>query len=125
LTPRCLGAKLVTSEVVVRKVVPVSLLAVALLVPPAPSFAWSHGGRWRHPGFGHGVMWDTGVGWVDPDDVAVLPQFAEPVPSEAPVPDPKFVFPPTPSASSPTTGSHTGIVQRGSQIEVQSFPTTR
>jgi hypothetical protein len=70
-------------------------------------------------------MWYTGVGWVDRDDVAVLPQFAEPVPSEAPVPDPKFVFPPTPSASS-LTGSHTVIVRRGSQIEVQSFrPTTR
>jgi hypothetical protein len=69
--------------------------------------------------------WDPGVGWVEePDDVAVLPQFAEPVPSEAPVPDPKFVFPPTPSASSPT-GSHTVIVQRGSQIEVLSFPTAR
>jgi hypothetical protein len=155
-----------------RKIVAVSLLAVALLlVPPAPSFAWGHGGQGfrGHPGFhGHGVIvigssrppssifvsphhgmrsedrgpmrspfrgphrfvrqpsfaWDTGGGWVDPDDVAVLPQFAEPVPSEAPVPDPKFVYPPTPSASSPT-GSHTVIVQRGSQIEVQSFPTTR
>ena len=158
-----------------RKVVAVSLLAVALLlVPPAPSFAWGHGGRGGHgfrghPEFhGHGVIvvgssrapssifvsphhgmrsedrgpmrspfrgphrfvrqpsfaWDTGDGWVDPDDVAVLPQFAEPVPSEAPVPDPKFVYPPTPSASSPT-GSHTVIVQRGSQIEVLSFPTAR
>ncbi len=114
-----------------RRVVAVSLLAVALLlVPAAPSYAWgAHGGQGfrGHPGFGHGVMffaWGSGVGWVDPDEVAVIPQFPEPVPSEAPVPNPKFVFPPTPSASSPA-GSHTVIVQRGSQIEVQSFPTVR
>jgi hypothetical protein len=69
--------------------------------------------------------WGPG-GWVDPDEVAVIPQFADPdpVPSEAPVPDPKFVSPPPPSASSPP-GSHTVIVQRGSKIEVQSFPTAR
>ena len=68
--------------------------------------------------------WDPGVGWVGPSEVVVIPQFAEPVPIAAPVPDPKFLFPPTPSAPSPA-GSHTVIVQRGSQIEVQSFPTAR
>ena len=76
----------------------------------------------RRPFFG----WGPGGGWVDPDEVVVIPLFADadPVPSEAPVPDPKFVSPPTPSASSPP-GSHTVIVQRGSKIEVQSFPTAR
>jgi len=70
--------------------------------------------------------WGPGGGWVDPGEVAMIPQFADPdpVPSEAPVPDPKFVSPPPPSASSPP-GSHTVIVQRGSKIEVQSFPTAR
>jgi hypothetical protein len=76
----------------------------------------------RHPFFG----WGPGGGWVDPDEVVVIPPFAdpEPVPSEAPVPDPKFVSPPPPSAASPP-GSHTVIVQRGSRIEVQSFSTAR
>jgi len=76
----------------------------------------------RQPFFG----WGPGGGWVDPDEVVVIPQFADPdpVPSEAAVPDPKFVSPPTPSPSSPP-GSHTVIVQRGSKIEVQSFPTAR
>ena len=76
----------------------------------------------RQPSFG----WGPGGGWVDPDEVVVTPQFADPdpVPSEAPVPDPKFVSAPTPSASS-RPGSHTVIVQRGSKIEVQSFPTAR
>jgi len=74
------------------------------------------------------IAWGPWGGWVEPDEVVMVPQFvpqfADPAPSEAPVPDPKFVFPPTPSASSPA-GSHTVIVQRGSQIEVQSFPTAR
>ena len=54
-------------------------------------------------------------------EVVIVPTFAEPPPKEAPVPDPKFVFPPAPSAAH-STGSTTVIVQRGSQIEVQSFP---
>jgi hypothetical protein len=45
-------------------------------------------------------------------------------PPEPPLADPKFVFPPTPSAPE-LTGSHTVIVQRGSKIEVQSFPAAR
>jgi hypothetical protein len=45
-------------------------------------------------------------------------------PPEPPVADPKFVFPPTHSAPE-LTGSHTVIVQRGSKIEVQSFPAAR
>ena len=76
----------------------------------------------RRPFFG----WGPGGGWVDPDEIVVIPQVADadPVPSEAPVPDPKFVSPPTPSPLSPP-GSTTVIVQRGSQIEVQSFSTAR
>jgi hypothetical protein len=45
-------------------------------------------------------------------------------PNQPPVADPKFVFPPAPGAPEPA-GSHTVIVQRGSSIEVQSFPPTR
>jgi len=87
--------------------------------------------RFRAP---HGFVrqpffaWGPWGGGVAPDEVVMVPQFVpqlvDPVPSEAPVPDPKFVFPPTPSAPSPA-GTHTVIVQRGSQIEVQSFPTAR
>jgi hypothetical protein len=138
-----------------RSVATVSLLAVALLLVPAvptqaqghggghgfQELAVSHGGGFHgafhgHLGFrGHGV---TGVRqqlfvWVpsdgeEPDEVVMVaqfvPQFADPAPSEAPIPDPKFVFPPTPSPWSPS-GSHTIIVQRGSQIEGQSFPPAR
>ena len=45
-------------------------------------------------------------------------------PPEPPVADPKFVFPPTPSGPEPAS-THTVIVQRGSKIEVQSFPAAR
>jgi hypothetical protein len=80
---------------------------------------------------GHGFVrqpflaWGPGVDWVDPEEVVVIRQvqFAAPLIS-APVPDPKFVFPPTPSSASPA-GSHTVIVQRGSRIEVLSFPIAR
>jgi len=65
---------------------------------------------------------------VEPDEVVMVPQFvqqfAAPIPNEIPVPDPKFVSPPTGSAPSPS-GSHTVIVQHGSRIEVLSFPTAR
>jgi hypothetical protein len=57
-----------------------------------------------------------------PAEVAV-PIMVAPSP-EPPVPDPKFVFSPTPSAPE-VTGPHTVIIQRGSKIEVQSFPATR
>jgi len=92
--------------------------------------------RGMRPGFRapHGFVrrpfldWGPWGGGVEPDEVVMgpqfVPQFVDPAPGEASVPDPKFVFPPTPSASSPA-GSHTVIVQRGSQIEVQSFPTGR
>jgi hypothetical protein len=57
-----------------------------------------------------------------PAEIAV-PVIAAP-PPEPPVPDPKFVFSPTPSAPEVTV-THTVIIQRGSKIEVQSFPATR
>jgi len=70
----------------------------------------------------------SGGVWIAPPQVIVVPVFVQPVPSEAPapapVPDPKFVSPPTQSAPS-TSGPHTVIVQRGSKIEVQSFPVAR
>jgi hypothetical protein len=56
--------------------------------------------------------------------VVVIPQVPAPLPVAAPPADPKFVYPPAPSSPSPA-GSHTVIVQRGSQIEVQSFPAAR
>jgi hypothetical protein len=80
---------------------------------------------------GHGFLQQPffasgpGVDWMDQEQVVVIPQlqFAAPL-SSASAPDPKFVFPPTPSSPSPA-GSHTVIVQRGSHIEVQSFPIAR
>jgi hypothetical protein len=78
----------------------------------------------RHPLFAVG----SGGVWIAPPQVIVVPVFVQPVPSEAPapapVPDPKFVSPPTQSAPS-TSGPHTVIVQRGSKIEMQSFPVAR
>ena len=74
------------------------------------------------------VAWGPWGDWVEPDEVVMVPQFvqqfAAPIPNEIPVPDPKFVSPPTGSAPSPS-GSHTVIVQHGSRIEVLSFPTAR
>jgi hypothetical protein len=125
-----------------------SLLAITLFIVAAqPSYAL--GGHQFH---GHGVIelrpsgapshifvpprggmrshrfvrrpffaWGPWGGWTEPDEAVVVPQFAVAVPSETPVPDPKFVFPPTPSTSV-QAGTQTVIVQRGSQIEVQSFP---
>jgi hypothetical protein len=66
---------------------------------------------------------DIVVPVVPPDVPPGTVQYLPP-PPEAPVPDPKFVLPPAPSAPEPA-GSHTVIVQRGSKIEVQSFPTAR
>jgi len=73
-------------------------------------------------------LWGSSVVLVAPPQVIVVPVFVQQqvqVPSvPAPVPDPKFVSPPTQSAPS-TSGPHTVIVQRGSKIEVQSFPVAR
>jgi hypothetical protein len=73
----------------------------------------------------------VGVGstsvWIGPPQVVVVPVFVQQqVTREAPAPppEPKFVFPPTPSASSPS-GPRTVIVQRGSKTETQSFPVDR
>jgi hypothetical protein len=79
-------------------------------------------GAVRRPFF----AWGPGVDWEGPEQVVVIPQvqLAAPstsVPVSTPVPDPKFLYPPTPSAASPA-GSHTVIVQRGPQIEVLTFP---
>lgn len=117
--------------------------SILLAVIALPMHA--HGGQGRHAG-GHGFSghhgfrgghrfsrqpffaWGT-FGWMEPETVVVIPQFAAPLPVAAPPiaappADPKFVFPSTPSSPSPA-GSHTVIVQRGSQIEVQSFPAAR
>jgi hypothetical protein len=76
------------------------------------------------------IPWDP---FDESDPYVVVPEPAQvPVPvivrnappPEPPVADPKFVFPPAPSAPEPA-GSHTVVVQRGSKIEVQSFPATR
>jgi hypothetical protein len=60
----------------------------------------------------------------DPAEVPVPVIVQSAPPPEPPAPDPKFVFPPTPSAPEPP-GTPTVIVQRGSKIEVQSFPAAR
>jgi hypothetical protein len=91
----------------------------------AHGFRGHHGFRGGHHVFRQPfVAWDTGVGWMDPEEVVVIPQFVAASPVAEPPKDPKFVFPPTPSSPSPD-GLHTVIVQRGSQIEVQSFPAAR
>jgi hypothetical protein len=68
----------------------------------------------------------SGVVWMVPPQVIVVPMLVPQVASEvpAPVPQPKFVSPPPESAPS-TSRSHTIIMQHGSQIEVQSFPAVR
>lgn len=114
---------------------------------PAGRGGMGHAGGFRGPGtmppllgvsspfgvrsFVRSSLWGSSVVWVAPPQVLVVPVFVQQqvqVPSEAPVPapvpDPKFVSPPTQSAPS-TSGAHTVIVQRGSKIEVQSFPVAR
>jgi hypothetical protein len=59
-----------------------------------------------------------------PAEVPVPVVVQTPRPPEPPVADPKFVFPPAPRAPDPF-GTQTVIVQRGSKIEVLSFPATR
>jgi hypothetical protein len=94
-------------------------LGSAFLASPffASPFRVPHG---RGQFFGWGG-WGAAEVPTGPQEVVTVPMFVEPPPKEAPVPDPKFVFPPAPTASH-STGSTTVIVQRGSQIEVQSFP---
>jgi len=117
----------------------VLILSVLVAVTVLPLQA--HGGNGGHAG-GHGFNghhgfrgghrfrrqpffdWGTGIDSTEPEQVVVVPQFATTSTIVAPTPGPKFVFPPTPSSPSPA-GSHTVIVQRGSQIEVQSFPAAR
>jgi hypothetical protein len=64
------------------------------------------------------------VVWMAPPQIVGVPMSVQPVASEAPAPDPKFVSPPRQSALT-TFGLHAVIVQHGSQIEVQSFPAAR
>jgi hypothetical protein len=76
------------------------------------------------------IPWDP----YDSDPYVVIPEGPAGVPvpvivrnappSEPPPADPKFVFPPTPSAQEPP-GTQSVIIQRGSKIEVQSFPAAR
>src|SRR5262249_23031021 len=68
--------------------------------------------------------WGTGIDSTKPEESLVGAQFAKTSTIVASTPGPEFVFPPAPSSPSPA-GSHTVIVQRGSQIEVQSFPAAR
>jgi len=117
------------------------LLAVTALPMQAHGGPGGHGGHGGAHGFrghhgfrgGHHFLrqpffaWGT-LDWMDPDIVVVIPQIASALPSAAPIAappaDPKFLFPPTPRSPSPAE-SHTVVVQRGSQIEVQSFPASR
>ena len=79
----------------------------------------------RNPFGGAAVIpwdpFDVDVAAVPPDVPVIVRNVAPP---EPPVADPKFVFPPAPSAPEPA-GSHTVIIQRGSKIDVQSFPPAR
>jgi len=85
----------------------------------------------RTPFGGAGIVswgsYDSAPYVVAPEDPAEVPVpvvVQTPRPPEPPVADPKFVFPPAPRAPDPP-GTHTVIVQRGSEIEVLSFPATR
>ena len=99
-------------------------VAMAIIFVPFHAQA-GHGGHTR----GQGFAWGTGGGWMDPAEIVVIPQVVVPqvtvaLSIPAPPADPKFVFPPIPSSTSPA-GSHTVIVHRGSQIEVQTFLESR
>src|SRR5206468_10984303 len=101
--------------------------AGTISVPPLLGVSSPFGVR----SFVRSSLWGSSVVWVATPRVIVVPVFVQQqvqVPSEAPVPapvpDPKFVSPPTQSAPS-TSAPHTVIVQRGSEIEVQSFPVAR
>jgi hypothetical protein len=70
------------------------------------------------------IPWDR-YEVVVPEVSAEVPVIVRnPPPSQPPVADSKFVFPPATSAPDPA-GSRTVIVQRGSKIEVQPFPPAR
>ena len=102
---------------------PSSTLAPTPFLSVSPPFRFRNRSVW-YPSIPEG----SGAVWMAPPQVVVVPmlvqQVSSEVPAPVPVPDPKFVSPPTPSAPS-QPGSHTVIVQRGSQIEVQSFPAAR
>ena len=90
----------------------------------AAPFRFHNRSVWYPPIYGgYGGYGDV---YAAPPQVVVVPMLVPQGPSEAPVPvpDPKFVSPPTQTAPS-QPGTHTVIVQRGSQIEVQSFPAAR
>ena len=95
--------------------------------PPAlsmsPPFRFPNRSLW-YPSIPAG----SGAVYMVPPQVLVVPMLVQSVSSAPPapvaVPDPKFISPPTQGAPSPP-GSRTVIVQRGSQIEVQSFPAAR
>jgi hypothetical protein len=100
-----------------------SISVPAPFLSVSPPFRFSNRSVW-YPSVPSG----SGAVYMAPPQVVVVPmlvqQVSSVVPPPAPVPDPKFVSPPTQSAPS-QPGSHTVIVQRGSQIEVQSFPAAR
>jgi hypothetical protein len=83
-----------------------------------PATPRAHRGFNRNPFIGTVDPGEVVVG-EDPSELPIIVPYAPP--SQPPVADPKFVFPPAPSAHEPA-GSHTVIVQHGSRIEVQSFP---
>jgi hypothetical protein len=100
----------------------------SFLVPPpfltvAPPFRFPNRSVWYPL-----IPQSSAAVWMVPPQVVVVPmlvqQVSSEVPAPVPVPDPKFVFPPAQSPPS-KPGSHTVIVQHGSQIEVQSFPAAR
>jgi hypothetical protein len=101
---------------------PSSTLVPTPFLSVSPPFRFPNRSIW-YPSIPEG----SGAVWMAPQVVVVpmlVQQVSSVVPPPAPVPDPKFVSPPTQSAPS-QPGSHTVIVQRGSQIEVQSFPAAR
>src|SRR5262245_51337794 len=59
-----------------------------------------------------------------PDEVPVPIIVQAAPPPEPPAPDPKFVFPPAPRGPE-ALGTQSAVIQRGSKIEVQSFPAAR
>jgi hypothetical protein len=70
------------------------------------------------------IPWDSYPVLVPEAPVERRVMVQSPLPSEPPVADPKFVFPPSPTAPGPP-GSHAVIIQRGSRIEVESFAAER
>ena len=81
------------------------------------------GGFTRHPFVGGVVTNDDVVEVVREVPVAVPVVVRESPPPVPPIGDPKFVFPPQASPSGEAS-SHTVVIQRGSNVEVQSFPPT-